>query len=86
MKYYRCVKDNFMWKEGAILESSGSGYRPIEDLWNKVELGTEYISDHIIENPDNKDFFERVYKDSITGNIFRTKDQMVEMYKSAFKA
>lgn len=75
-----------MWKEGAIIESSGSGYRAIHDIWHKVPLNSEYISDSIIENKDNADFFERVYKDDVAGMLYRTKDQMVELYKSAFKA
>lgn len=75
-----------MWKEEAIITSSGSGYHAIEDIWDKVPLSTEYISDHIIEHLGNEDFFERVYKDSMAGNLFRTADQMREIYKGSFKA
>ncbi len=65
-----------MWDEGAILKSDGDGYRPIEDIWNHVELGSEYISDHIIENEDNAEFFERVYPlSAIEKKLFGTKKQ-----------
>jgi hypothetical protein len=84
-KYYRVIKDTFMWKEGAILKNDLNCYRAIEDIWNKVELNTEYISAHIIENPLNVDFFERVYQDTLVGNIYRTKDKMVELYQDSFK-
>lgn len=87
-KYYRVKKDTFLWKEGAILCTTvdGTGYRAVKDIWDKVPLKTEYITAHIIENPDNADTFERVYPDTVTGNLFRTKDQMLKMYKDAFKA
>jgi len=65
VKYYRNLKDNFLWAEGAILSDEaegGSGYRAISDLWDKTEEnGNEYISSRIVESEDNKDMFERVY-------------------------
>lgn len=85
-KYYKCIKDNFMWVKGAILESNGNGYRPISDLWNKVDLRTEYISDHIIENPENKDFFERVYE--ITHDkrrVFLPKKEAQKMFDAFYE-
>jgi len=79
MKYYRVKQTNFLWKEGAIISD--------RDVWNKTDdNGNEYISARIIEHPDNAEFFERVYYTSIKGQIFRTKDQLVEMYEKAFKA
>lgn len=87
-KYYRVKKDTFMWLEGAIISDKGDeghGYLPIEDIWNKVELKTEYISAHIIENPLNSDTFERVYPDTLKGSIYRTADQLKDMYKESFK-
>lgn len=64
VKYYRNLKDNFLWDEGAILsdEIDANGYQPINDLWNKTEHnGNEYISRGIVEAEENKDMFERVY-------------------------
>jgi hypothetical protein len=85
-KYYRVKKDTFMWKEGAILQNSyNGGYVAIEDIWNKVELNNEYISAPIIENEGNSEFFERVYPDTLCGSIFRTADQLREVYKKSFK-
>lgn len=90
-KYYRVKKDNFMWKEGAIIHcekfSNGTeGYKAIEDIWNSSPAlsENEYISLQIIECPSNSEFFERVYPDTIAGKYFKTKDQLVEMYKTSF--
>lgn len=89
-KYYRVKKDTFLWAEGAIIEhkpNNGSpGYWAIEDIWDKTPVnGTEYISERIIEHPTNSEFFERVYPDSIAGKMYRTKDQLTELYKQSFK-
>jgi hypothetical protein len=88
-KFYRVKKDTFLWKEGAILKNmvpvtkGENGYRPIEDIWDTVDHG-DYISHHIIEHPNNSEFFERVYPDTIIGNLYRTKDQLVNKYKELF--
>ncbi len=93
-KYYRVKKDTFMWKEGAILRADSDlnaidpvgGYRAVEDIWDSTPInGAEYISARIIEHPLNADIFERVYPDSITGKLFKTKDQLLDMYSKAFK-
>lgn len=85
--YFRVKKDTFLWAEGAILSDRDNGQvMPIEDIWNKTEKQTEYITRRIIEHPNNADYFERVYKDSITGNLYKTKDQLVDMYKAVFKS
>lgn len=95
-KYYRVKKDNFLWEEGAILVSfdkinvavtpENKGYEPIEDIWNSTPVnGPEYISARIIEHPNNTDYFERVYPDTILGKFYYTKDQLVTKYKEAFK-
>lgn len=85
-KYYKVLKTNFMWDEGAILESGGDGYRPISDIWNHVDLGREYISDHIIENKDNSEFFQKVHKvDLLTRVVYETKDKAKELLAKAYK-
>jgi len=74
-----------MWSKGAIISSSGSGYRAVDDVFNAVELGTEYISDHIIENPENEVFFERVYKvDLITKVVYKLKSEAKELLSKEF--
>ena len=85
-KYYRVKKDNFMWRAGAILSDNGEGrYTAIEDIWNNVKsLGNEYISGRIIEDAENSEYFERVYSDTISGKLYRTKDQLIDMYKTTF--
>lgn len=84
-KYYRVKKDNFLWKEGAILTDQGIGiYIPVEDIWNKVNLQSEFISAYIIEHPEMEDYFERVYADTIIGNLYRTKDKLIKKYEDLY--
>lgn len=82
MKYYRVKKDTFLWAEGAVLKINDNGYIPIEDIWNKTEDQTEYITCRLVEK--NPEWFERVYKDDLKGLYYRTKDQMVELYGKTF--
>lgn len=89
-KYYRVKKDTFLWVQGAILRfdsklGNSGGYAPLEDIWSTVPtVKDEYICSHIIEHADNSEWFERIYPDSVSGKIYRTKDQLIEVYKSAF--
>jgi hypothetical protein len=90
-KYYRNLKDNFLWDAGAILsdDCGDDGYMPINDLWNHTEKnGSEYISRCIVEAEDNSDMFERVYpigdiKKMLFGNRAAAKAAMSE---GAYKA
>jgi hypothetical protein len=89
-KYYRVKKDTFMWREGAILQynqalGSDGGYEATEDVWDAIKLDGEYISTRIIESEENSQFFERVYPDTLKGNIYRTKEQVIELYNKSFK-
>lgn len=87
MKYYRVRNDTFLWQAGAILhKNDAGGYVAIEDVWDSVPIVySEYISASIVEHEGNAEFFERVYPDSVSGKIFRTKDQLVAAYDGAFK-
>ena len=62
IKYFRVIKDNPLWDVGAILSNSKHDRQclPIEDIWNKNNHHTEYLSIEIVEN--QPEFFERVYK------------------------
>lgn len=85
-KYYRVLKDTFMWNKDAIISNQGGGYRSLEDFMNHVELNTEYISEHIIENKDNSEFFERVYlRGKLESMVFETAERMKELIKKGFK-
>ncbi len=85
-KFYRVVKENFLWEEGAILrltEPNGDGYTPIDDLFKKHE-GDEYITAEIVEK--SPEYFERVYKvDLATRVIYETKDKAKELFSKQFK-
>lgn len=80
-KFYRVKQDNFLWDEGAILKcneklGSDGGYSAIDDLWDRVDMGDEYISAGIIEAPENAKFFERVYSlGALEKKLFGTKKQ-----------
>lgn len=82
-KYYRVMKDTFMWREGAIIsdEEEQSHYVGIEDVWDVTEDQTEYISANIIEHPNNSEFFQRVYPTGDEKKSFRTADEVRESYK-----
>lgn len=86
-KYYRVKEDNFMWKQGAIISDFNVGkYKPVEDIWDNTPCNAaEYISARIIEHGNNSAYFERVYRDSISGSLFKTADQMKQAYKDSFK-
>lgn len=87
-KYYRVIKENFLWEVGAILEfsnkyiSGDGGYLPIEDIWNKTEDQADWITTSVIE--DSPEYFERVYRDNITGKVFKTAEQLKQTYSKAF--
>lgn len=88
IKYYRIKKETLTWKEGAIISNAASNdmYKPIEDIWNKEAAnGTEGTSSRLVEHQANSDYFERVYKDTIGGLLFRAADQMAQVYKDSFK-
>lgn len=80
-KFYRVKQTNFLWDEGAIIERNeklglNGGYYAIDDLWDRVDLGDEYISAGIIEAPENAKFFERVYPlGALEKKLFGTKKQ-----------
>ena len=84
MKYYKVIKDTFMWEVGAILgegaRGNSSGYVGIEDIWDKHKNMTEYISKSIIEN--SPEFFERVYTDNVEKMVFKTKEQLKAVFNS----
>lgn len=85
--YYRVKQDTFLWKKGAIISRDKDGhYKAIEDIWDATPaIKNEYISAPIIEADENAQFFERVYQDNLSGKIFRTKDQLIEVYNNAFQ-
>lgn len=86
MKYYRVKIETFLWNAGAILSDQDKGqYLPLEDIWNKVPGQSEYISAKIVEAPENAETFEKVYKNTIGGSLYQTKDQLLALYQNAFK-
>lgn len=90
-KYYRVKKDTDLWREGAIISDAKNdgGYLPIEDIWTKIDPqssnGWGGKSRLIVESPMNEEWYERVYKDNVSGMVYRTADQMRDLYQKAFK-
>ena len=83
-KYYRVLKDNFLWEVGAILEEGRSGYQPVDEVFCKTEHTSEYITNGIIEN--QPEWFERVYKiDGLTKATYVLKDKARELLKRDYQ-
>lgn len=87
IKYYRVLKDTFMWNKDSIIQDNGNGeYRSIEDFMDRVDLQTEYISARIIEDKGNAEFFERVYRRGCAEQfLFETAETMKELVNKGFK-
>lgn len=85
MKYYRVIKDNFLWEVGCILKPNayGNGYDPVHEIHKKHE-GDEYITRSIVEN--SPDYFQRVYKvDLATRVVYEAKEKAKELLDKQFK-
>lgn len=87
MKYYKVIKDNFLWEDGAILTetSDNEGYRPISDIYKKSEFdNNEYTSSGIVEN--SPEYFARVYKvDLISRTLYEVKEEAIKILDKQFK-
>lgn len=83
-KYYKVIKENPLWEVGAILSDVDEprGYMPIEDVWNKHDILTEYLSSKIVEG--SPDFFERVYKSLADKMVYLTKEQFQKAFDKKF--
>ena len=85
-KFYKVIKENFLWDTGAILEKSKSdnGYKSIDEIYNKFENhNDEYISTSIIENCP--EYFERVYPvNLVTKTVYKIKEQAKAMLEKAY--
>lgn len=86
MKYYKVIKENFLWDVGAILSAGGNsnGYTPIDEIFRKHEDHSEYISTHIVE--ESPEYFTRVYKvDLVTRTCYEVKEKAKELLEKSFK-
>lgn len=86
MKYYKVIKENFLWEVGAILQknTSGNGYEPIDDIFKIFPDTNEYISSNIVEK--SPEYFQRVYKvDLVTRVVYETKDRAKEIISKMYK-
>lgn len=85
MKYFKVIKENFLWEVGCILKPNGSdsGYAPIDDIYKKHD-GGEYITTEIVEN--SPDYFQRVYKvDLITSVVYKVKEEAKAILEKGYK-
>lgn len=88
-KYYKTLKETPMWEAGAIIsnENNSTQYTPIDNIFERID-GTDgyYEAKLIIESPDNKDWFERVYKvNLLTKVVYETKQKAKELIANNFK-
>ncbi len=90
VKYYRVIKENFLWKVGAIVQKDvvrSEHYSPIDnsDLWSEVEVEhSEHISGKVVENSPK--YFERVYPvNLLTKTVYKAKKEALEMISNDFK-
>lgn len=82
-KYYRVIKENFLWEVGAIISNkNGDGFFPVEDIWNKTKEQDEWISETIVEG--QPEYFQRVCP-GIKDKVFYTVEQFKKIYNSKFK-
>jgi len=85
--YYRNLKDNFIWDEGAIISNDKhyNEYRPIDNIFAKESTGHEYISAIVIESaPDG--YFQRVYPvNLVTKTIYKVKEEAKELIAKNYK-
>lgn len=87
-KYYRVIKENFLWHVGAILENDGGeGYWPMDrtTLWDVNDNnGSEYISSRIIES--SPEYFVQVFPVHLLKNtVFKLKEEARLMLSEGFK-
>lgn len=87
-KFYRVKKDTPLVLAGAILRKTDERYYPISDLWDAYEgrsaNGTMVAG--MVEAPENKDWFERVYEVSVLGKAkFLIKEAAQKAYSDLHK-
>lgn len=88
-KYYRVLKENFLWQVGAIIEceDNDNGYSPYDknSIWDVTEHnGGEYICKRVVENCP--EYFERVFPIHLLKNIvFKAKAEAQKMLSDTFK-
>ena len=87
MKFYKVIKENFLWEVGAILKQldNEKGYICKDDIYKKLPESDEYISNEIIEN--SPEYFQRVYEVNLaTRVVYELKDRAKELLQEQFKA
>ncbi len=87
-KFYRVKQTNFLWDEGAIIKSTdGNGYTSENEMFDHVDLKSEYISAPIIEAPENAMFFERVYPvNLLSKTVYKLKEEAKELLSKEYKS
>ena len=81
-KFYKVIKENFLWEVGGIVGSDSDGdFKPETDIMLKhEEEADEYLSKSIVEN--SPDYFQRVYK---VDDNFHSKEDAKSLLNKSFK-
>jgi hypothetical protein len=87
-KFYKVIKENFLWEVGAILKpaSNGRGYDAQDELYAKDEAASnEYVSTAVVEG--QPEYFQRVYKvNLVTQTVYEVKERAKELLEAQFKS
>lgn len=88
-KYYKVLKDTFMWEKDAIIsnEDDSGRYQTINTLFDKdVDLKEEYISSRIIEHKNNSDFFVEVFPvNGLKKTVYLVKEEAKRVLLACYK-
>lgn len=91
-KFYRVVKENFLWDVGAVIEDKhtysrgNKAYATVDDIFKKHEDEDEeeVISAEIIEA--SPEYFERVYPvNLLTKTAYKAKEEAKALLAEQFK-
>lgn len=76
-KYYKVIKENFLWQVGAIVSDYTGGYRPIDatSIWDMTNVNeSDYISKRVVEA--SPDYFREVFPiNLLTKTIYKCKEE-----------
>lgn len=87
-KYYKVIKENFLWDVGAIIcdEKHNDQFKPLDEqtIWDKTEFNdSEYISGRIVKNCP--EYFAEVYKvNLLTKSVYLAKEEAKQIIQKSY--
>ena len=89
MKYYKVIKENFLWEVGAIISNERTpeqegDYSAIDPIFLKIEDQNDWVAHDLVEK--SPDYFQRVYKVNLATKVcYELKDEAIKLLKKGFK-